>query len=173
MIIFRTFAANFQLIRFLILNAKKIILWVVGIWFATGLVYAVVSVLTDSKQEPISETQQVRVQVKEMVDVQGDSLLLMRCKALYEELMELKGRYTFKHFGFSEESPHKDWLKKVQKFTPEESQRLMRAYGIVPGDIEMLGMEYVESRCEETDFTKSKRKELEELFVNPVRRDAE
>lgn len=155
------------------MNAKKIILWVVGIWFATGLVYAVVSVLTDSKQEPISETQQVRVQVKEMVDVQGDSLLLMRCKALYEELMELKGRYTFKHFGFSEESPHKDWLKKVQKFTPEESQRLMRAYGIVPGDIEMLGMEYVESRCEETDFTKSKRKELEELFVNPVRRDAE
>lgn len=155
------------------MNAKKIILWVVGIWFATGLVYAVVSVLTDSKQEPISETQQVRVQVKEMVDVQGDSLLLMRCKALYDELMELKGRYTFKHYGFSEASPHKDWLKKVQKFTPEESQRLMRAYGIVPGDIEMLGMEYVESRCEETDFTKSKRKELEELFVNPVRRDAE
>ena len=34
-------------------------------------------------------------------------------------------------------------------------------------------MEYVKSRCEETDFTKSKRKELDELFANPVRMDAE
>ena len=155
------------------MNAKKIILWVVGIWFATGLVYAVKSALTDSQQEPVAEPHQAQEHVEEVVDVQGDSLLLMRCKALYDELMELKGRYTFKHYGFSEESPHKDWLKKVQKFTPEESLRLMRAYGIVPGDIEMLGMEYVESRCEETDFTKSKRKELEELFANPVRRDTE
>ena len=154
-------------------KTKKIILGVVGIWLAVSLVFAVISALTDSQQEPVAEPQQVQEQVQEVVDVQGDSLLLMRCKALYEELMELKGRYTFKHFGFSEESPHKDWLKKVQKFTPEESQRLMRAYGIVPGDIEMLGMEYVESRCEETDFTKSKRKELEELFANPVRRDTE
>ena len=87
--------------------------------------------------------------------------------------MEIKESNTFKQYGFSEVSPHKDWLKKVKDFTPEEGQRLMRAYGMVPGDIEMLGMEYVESKCEETDFTKSKRKELDELFANPVRRDAE
>ena len=85
----------------------------------------------------------------------------------------MKESNTFKQYGLSEASPHKDWLKKVKDFTPEEGQRLMRAYGIVPGDIEMLGMEYVTSRCKETDFTKSKRKELENLFANPVRIDAE
>ena len=155
------------------MKAKKIILWFFGIWFAAALVYAVMSALTDSQQEPVAEPHQAQEQVEEVVDVQGDSLLLMRCKALYDELMDLKWRYTFKHYGFSEESPHKDWLKKVKDFTPEEGKRLMRAYGMVPGDIEMLGMEYVESKCEETDFTKSKRKELDELFANPVRRDAE
>jgi hypothetical protein len=87
--------------------------------------------------------------------------------------MEMKESNTFKQYGLSEASPHKDWLMKVKDFTPEEGQRLMRAYGIVPGDIEMLGMEYVTSRCKETDFTKSKRKELENLFANPVRIDAE
>jgi len=155
------------------MKAKKIILWVAGIWFASMFFFGMLSVLFDNMRESSAEPQQVQEQVEEVVDVQGDSLLLMRCKALYDELMEIKESNTFKQYGFSEASHHKDWLKKVQKFTPEEGQRLMRAYGIVPGDIEMLGMEYVESRCEETDFTKSKRKELEELFANPVRRDAE
>ena len=154
-------------------KTKKIILWVAGIWFASMLFFGMLSVLFDNMRESSAEPQQVQEQVEDVVDVQGDSLLLMRCKALYEELLEMKGRYTFNHYGFSEASPHKDWLKKVQKFTPEESQRLMRAYGIVPGDIKMLGLEYVSSRCEETEFTKSKRKELEELFATPLRRDAE
>ena len=47
----------------------------------------------------------------------------------------------------------------------------MRAYGIVPDDIEMLGLEYALSKCEETDFSKSKKKELDQLFANPVRID--
>lgn len=154
-------------------KTKKIILWVVGIWIASALFFGTLSVLFDNMRKSSTEPQQVQEQVEEVVDVQGDSLLLMRCKALYDELMEMKGSNTFKNYGFSEAGPHKDWLKKVKDFTPEEGQRLMRAYGMVPGDIEMLGMEYVKSRCEETDFTKSKRKELDELFANPVRRDAE
>lgn len=154
-------------------KTKKIILWVVGIWIASALFFGTLSVLFDNMRKSSTEPQQVQEQVEEVVDVQGDSLLLMRCKALYDELMEIKESNTFKQYGFSEAGPHKDWLKKVKDFTPEEGQRLMRAYGMVPGDIEMLGMEYVESKCEETDFTKSKRKELDELFANPVRRDAE
>lgn len=152
-------------------KAKKIILWVVGIWIASALFFGTLSVLFDNVRESSVEPQPAQEQVQEMVDVQGDSLLLMRCKALYDELMEMKGRYTFKHYGFSEESPHKDWMKKVKNFTPEESQRLMRAYGIVPDDIEMLGLEYALSKCEETDFSKSKKKELDQLFANPVRID--
>ena len=155
------------------MKAKKIILWFFGIWIAVALVYAVMSALTDFRQEHITEPLSAQEQVQEVIDIQGDSLLLIRCKTLYDELMEMKGRYTFKHYGFSEDGPHKEWLKKVKKFTPEESQRLMRAYGIVPGDIEMLGLEYAESRCEETDFTKSKTEELDALFANPIRRDAE
>lgn len=154
-------------------KTKKIILWVAGIWFASMFFFGMLSVLFDNMRESSAEPQQVQEQVEEVVDVQGDSLLLMRCKALYDELMEIKESNTFKQYGFSEASPHKDWLKKVKDFTPEEGQRLMRAYGMVPGDIEMLGMEYVESKCEETNYTKSKRKELDELFANPVRRDAE
>lgn len=154
-------------------KTKKIILWVAGIWFASMFFFGMLSVLFDNMRESSAEPQQVQEQVEEVVDVQGDSLLLMRCKALYDELMEIKESNTFKQYGFSGASPHKDWLKKVKDITPEEGQRLMRAYGMVPGDIEMLGMEYVESKCEETDFTKSKRKELDELFANPVRRDAE
>ena len=154
-------------------KTKKIILWVVGIWFASMFLFGMLSVLFDNMRESSAESWPVQEQVEEVVDVQGDSLLLMRCKALYDELMEMKESNTFKQYGLSEASPHKDWLKKVKDFTPEEGQRLMRAYGIVPGDIEMLGMEYVTSRCKETDFTKSKRKELENLFANPMRIDAE
>ena len=154
-------------------KTKKIILWVVGIWFASMFFFGMLSVLFDNMRESSAESWPVQEQVEKVVDVQGDSLLLMRCKALYDELMEMKESNTFKQYGLSEASPHKDWLKKVKDFTPEEGQRLMRAYGIVPGDIEMLGMEYVTSRCKETDFTKSKRKELENLFANPVRLDAE
>lgn len=154
-------------------KTRKIILWVAGIWFASMFFFGMLSVLFDNMRESSAEPQQVQDEVEKVVDVQGDSLLLMRCKALYDELMEIKESNTFKQYGFSEASPHKDWLKKVKDFTPEEGQRLMRAYGMVPGDIEMLGMEYVESKREETDFTKSKRKELDELFANPVRRDAE
>lgn len=154
-------------------KTKKIILWVVGIWFASMFFFGMLSVLFDNMRESSAESWPVQEQVEEVVDVQGDSLLLMRCKALYDELMEMKESNTFKQYGLSEASPHKDWLKKVKDFTPKEGQRLMRAYGIVPGDIEMLGMEYVTSRCKETDFTNSKRKELENLFANPVRIDAE
>ena len=154
-------------------KTKKIILWVAGIWFASMLFFGMLSVLFDNMRESSAEPQQVQEQVEDVVDEQGDSLLLMRCKALYEELMEMKERPTFKEYGFSEAGPHKDWLKKVEDFKQEENMRLMRAYGIVPGDIKMLGLEYVSSRCGETDFTKSKRKELEELFATPLRRDAE
>ena len=68
-------------------KTKKIILWVVGIWFASMFFFGMLSVLFDNMRESSAESWPVQEQVEEVVDVQGDSLLLMRCKALYDELM--------------------------------------------------------------------------------------
>ena len=88
-------------------KTKKIILWVAGIWFASMFFFGMLSVFFDNMREGSAEPQQVLEQVEDVVDVQDDSLLLMRCKALYEELMEMKERPTFKEYGFSEAGPHK------------------------------------------------------------------
>jgi len=152
-------------------KTKKIIIWIFAVWVVVCLTSAMIQLFNEESKN--MATQQPEVTEVIPVDIEGDSLLLMRCKELYDELKQIKGQKDFKQFGFGEGGPYKDWIKKVNLFSKEESIRLMRAYGIVAGDLEMLGLEYAASKGEETDFSRTKTKELEELFTNPVRRDAE
>lgn len=107
-------------------------------------------------------------------DKKEDSLLLVRCKALFEEFLSFKDEKEFEEYGFGTGGKYHKWLIDVRNFSDEDNKRLM-IYGIVPGELEQLGMDYTNPSISE-DGIKS-RTELEHrltrIFDLQIRNDAD
>ena len=87
-----------------------------------------------------------------------EAVALKKAKAevrkLFNELLAFKNKSDFHIYGFSAAYKYNRWLKDVQalKNTPE-AKRLFFDQGIVVGDLETLGLEYVYSRGQETKYS--------------------
>lgn len=76
-----------------------------------------------------------------------------RLKALYEELQGFKNDPEFHEGGFGNCCKFKAWLKEVEKLDDEDTMHFLIEVGFVPGDLRMLGMEYMKSGGRTTEYT--------------------
>lgn len=110
-------------------------------------------------QEPKVKEEQQFVTIKT-----ADDTVLTRYKNIYNKLMSFKNSPDFHFHGFGTGGKYHGWYMATQNFTEEEDLHLVQTYGIVSGDLLMLGQEYLKSQGQETDFSRNKREELEKIF---------
>lgn len=73
---------------------------------------------------------------------------------LYNSLLTFKNTNEFRQKGFGTGSKYHYWLVKVNELkTAKGSNLLLPNCGIVVGELEMLGLEYVSTKGRETEYT--------------------
>jgi hypothetical protein len=81
--------------------------------------------------------------------------LFKEFESLYNELIGFKDKADFKEFGFGEGGPYNKWLKNVEALGSKPDSKLLASHhGVLVGELETLGLEYVSSHGKETDVTK-------------------
>lgn len=101
-------------------------------------------------------------EIEALRDIKG------KIQKLLDELLSFKGKSDFHKYGFDIGYKYNRWLKDVQhlKNTPEE--KLLLKQGFVPGDLEMLGLEYVGSKGRETEYSLWAKKTISGGLKNSV-----
>lgn len=79
--------------------------------------------------------------------------LLNEYKTLYLELMDFKIKEDFHSQGFGIGSQYKKWWDRVQFLTNEPEIKLLVKKGIIPGELQTLGNEYLQSQGKETEYS--------------------
>lgn len=83
-------------------------------------------------------------------------------RALYLELLNFKDDPRFHKMGFSVGSPYRTWFEEIRALAVKQiSSESMPGSGIVPGDLEILGREYMSSKGAETRYTEIMRPEFD------------
>ncbi|MBR6031367.1 MAG: hypothetical protein IKP36_05320 [Bacteroidaceae bacterium] len=121
-------------------KTQKIILWVIGIWLASCIVFGGIATLIDNSRDE---------NVPELVadtthDIKKDSLTLLKAKQLYDEMISFKDKEDFKTYGLGVGGPYNDWLKRFESFPKEDAKLLIRIYGFAIDDILQLALHYAE-----------------------------
>lgn len=103
-----------------------------------------------------STDHQVNVDESETASMKAERLerAFGRFKELYAELLVIKDEASFKQLGFGAGSPHASWLENIREFEKDADSKLLIGKGVVLGELESLGMQYVVSKGEETSETK-------------------
>ena len=76
-----------------------------------------------------------------------------KIQKLLNELLSFKDKSDFHKYGFGEGYKYNRWLKDVQNLKNTQAEELLLKKGFVPGDLEMLGLEYVTSNGRETEYS--------------------
>jgi len=83
-----------------------------------------------------------------------DKQLFEEFKTLYYELLNFKDNEDFKKNGFGAGGSYNKWLKNVEKLKNNPESKSLLRKGVIIGDLEKLGFEYLKSKGKETETTK-------------------
>lgn len=72
---------------------------------------------------------------------------------LFKELLAFKNKSDFHENGFAKNSKYNRWLTDVQKLKDTPTEKVLFKLGLLPGDLEMLGNEYMNSKGKETEYS--------------------
>jgi len=75
--------------------------------------------------------------------------------ALYEELHSFKDDPTFHEVGFGRGGRFRDWRTRVEALQSTAGLETLADVGVVPGDLLTLGMEYMRSKGQPTEYTQT------------------
>ena len=115
------------------------------------IVIAIITFSCQNNQKEVQETQ--TVQTKTIDNSEKTEKLFQEFKTLYNELLVFKDNPDFIKFGFGAGGPYNKWLLSVKRLKVNPDSKLLLKKGIVPGELEQLGLEYVNSKGEETETT--------------------
>ena len=78
-----------------------------------------------------------------------------KIKSLYYDLLSFKNNLDFIEHGFDTNYSYNPWLLEVQNLQNQklENNELLENFGFMSGDLEILGMEYVVNKGNESDYT--------------------
>jgi len=82
-------------------------------------------------------------------------------KTLYKELLVFRKKSDFHTYGFGIGYKYNKWLTSLKALENEPESREFLKRGFCVGDIQTLGMEYLESKGKETEYSKYIRKILD------------
>ena len=75
--------------------------------------------------------------------------------ALYKELHSFKDDPTFHEVGFGTCCRFHDWQTRVEALRSKAELETLADVGVLPGDLLMLGMEYMRSKGRPTEYTET------------------
>ena len=111
----------------------------------------------DASPEPVQESGS-RVDSDEPVAFSAHTRQLL---ALYEELHSFKDDPTFHEVGFGSCCRFHDWQTRVEALQSEAGLETLADIGVVPGDLLTLGMEYMRSKGQRTEYTETTERNYE------------
>lgn len=76
-------------------------------------------------------------------------------KSLYIALISFKNKEDFKNYGFGVGGPYYKWLNSVEDIKSNPDSKLLLRKGVLIGELEQLGLAYVNSKGKETEVTKT------------------
>ncbi len=100
-------------------------------------------------QEPARE-----VQVAEAPKPAGLSDDAKEIEALYNELQEFKDDPEFHEVGFAVCCRFNEWKRKVEDLRDRTGVEVLQEVGFVPGDLLMLGMDYMRNKGQPTSYSR-------------------
>lgn len=83
-----------------------------------------------------------------------------KVRVLYNDLFSFKDKSDFHYHGFEMDYKYNKWLTDVQELKNAPEAKLLLQYGFVVGDLEMLGLEYVNSKGKETEYSRWAKKTI-------------
>jgi hypothetical protein len=92
-------------------------------------------------------------QTKRDEEVKAEKAATAKVQKLLNELLAFKDKSDFHKYGFGEGYKYNRWLKDVQNLKNTHEEDLLLKKGFVPGDLEMLGLEYAKSKGRETEYS--------------------
>lgn len=142
-----------------------------GVWICVNLIGAL-TVPNNNTNAQSKDSESVQIQKKnttkrehQFVTIKtADDAVLTRYKNLYNKLQSFKNSPDFHAYGFGKGGNYYGWYMAARNFTEEENLHLVQTYGFVSEDLLMLGQEYLKSKGKETDYSRSKREEFENVF---------
>ena len=90
--------------------------------------------------------------------------LTQKFKDLYKELDRFKDKNDFEKYGFSQAGPYGKWLEDIKKLKNNPDSKLLLKNGLIVGELEQLGLSYVNSNGKETEITKNLNKNILQAF---------
>ena len=130
--------------------------------------------LESKRLEKARKTEEDRIaKSKEIEDEKALRQVKQKVRALYNSLMAFKDKNDFHYYGFGVGYKYNKWLKDVQdlKNTPEANLLLGHGFGV--GDLEMLGLEYMGSKGQETEYSRWSRKTISDGLRKTINKDRE
>ena len=115
-----------------------------------AITVGLMSCQNDKKESKETKT----VKVEQTDDTEKVEKVFRQFKSLYEELKGFKDKQDFKKYGFGKGGPYNKWLKAVEELENSPDSKLLLKKGIVAGELKALGLEYVNSKGQETEVTK-------------------
>ena len=118
------------------------------------ILLTLIALTTFSCQNNRKEVKETKtVQTTKIDNTEKTEKLFQEFKTLYNELLTFKDKADFKEFGFGAGGPYNKWLKNVEKLKSNPDSKLLLKKGVVAGELEQLGFEYVSSKGKETETT--------------------
>lgn len=105
----------------------------------------------NNKKEAIDEKVAETIEIG---DAEKAKKLFSEFESLYNELLSFKDKADFKKFGFGAGGPYNEWLNNVELLEANPDSKLLVKRGVIVGELEQLGLEYVSSQGKETEVTK-------------------
>ena len=104
-----------------------------------------------ARQDSIAQIEKERERQKCIDDADA---LFLNLQDMYVELQSFRKTRDFKNYGFGRGGKYFPWLEKIGEMRDDPRNRCCLIYkGCVAGDLEMLGMEYVSSEGQDTDYS--------------------
>ena len=104
-----------------------------------------------ARQDSIAEVEKEREKQKCISDADA---LFLKLQEMYVELQSFRKTKDFNNYGFGRGGKYYPWLEKIEKMKDDPRNRCCLIYkGCVAGELEMLGMEYVSSNGQDTDYS--------------------
>lgn len=93
-------------------------------------------------------------------------LHLKNLKTLYDELLVFKDKREFSIVGFNPKFDYYVWLSRLEVLQEStlEDMELLNKYSFLSGDLKMLGLEYIGSKGNETEYTKNIRRLIDKAI---------
>ncbi len=85
-------------------------------------------------------------------------------KKLYKELLKFKKEKDFHELGFGIGSPYKKWFDDVDLLSNDPNCKFLLKFGVLPGELHTLGIEYLKSKGKETEYSTFINSEIKRNF---------